>query len=132
MDSIFTHNGTITMENPETGNHRTIRIKTQKEDSRFAAGERIVSLLNGCDNEQDYVQFAFIKADGRVIVWKRYRGIDGPSQYERLATMISDPERFEARGVNYMFSTTCRRCNRKLTTPKSLVLGMGPKCASRL
>ena len=85
---ILTHNGTITMRNPATGNHRTIQIKTQKADDSFMPGERIASLLNGHNNETDYVQFAFVKPNGRVIVWRRYRGDNmadgdgGLSQYE--------------------------------------------------
>ena len=129
--TIFTHNGTITMENPETGNHRTIRIKTQKADSPFCPGQRVASLLNGSNNERDYTPFAFVKPSGRVIVWKRLRGDGSPSQYEKLAAMIADPARFEARGIRFLFSTMCRVCNRKLTTPESIRSGIGPVCAGR-
>lgn len=133
--TILTHNGKITMRNPATGQHRTIRIHTQKADDSFAPGERIASLLSGSNNETDYTQFAFIKSNGRVIVWKRFRGENmaegngGPSQYEKLAWMIQDPARFERQGVEYMFTTTCRRCNRTLTTPESIRSGIGPTCA---
>ena len=137
LHSLATHNGAITMRNPATGNHRTIRIKTQKADDSFMPGERIASLLNGPNNESDYVQFAFVKPNGRVIVWRRFRGENmadgdgGPSQYERLAKMIQDPARFEVRGIEYLFATTCRKCNRKLTTPQSIRDGIGPVCAGR-
>jgi len=131
MESISTHNGEITMQNPATGKHRTIRIKTQPKDAKFAPGERIASLLSGHNNETDYLPFAFVKPNGRVIVWKRHRGDGGPSQYEKLARMIQEPARFEEQGVVYMFSTACRRCNRKLTTPESLARGLGPECAAR-
>lgn len=129
--TIFTHNGEITMHNPETGNHRTIRIRTQPQDATFAPGQRIAYLLNGHDNERDYLPFAFVKDTGKVIVWRRYRGQDTPSQYERLALMIADPARYEAKGVQYLFSSTCRRCNRTLTTPQSIENGIGPVCEGR-
>ncbi len=129
LHSIKLCNGEITMENPETGNHRTIRIKTQKADANFAPGERIAYLLNGHNNETDYLPFAFVKLDGRVIVWRKYRGDRQPSSYERLARMITDPSSFEARGIRYLFATNCRRCNRKLTTPESISIGIGPTCA---
>lgn len=134
---VSTHNGIITMRNPATGRHRTIRIKTQKPDADFAAGERIAALLNGPNNDSDYQQFAFIKPGGRVIVWKRFRGENmaegdgGLSQYERLAWMLQDPARYEAQGVEYEFATTCRRCNRTLTTPESIRDGIGPVCAAK-
>ncbi len=128
--SIFTHNGTLTLYNPATEGHRTLRVRTQPEDAKFAPGERIVALLVGPDNENSYQPFAFLKPDGRVLVWKRYRGNGEPSRYEKLARMLTQPELFEAKGVQYEFSTTCRRCNRKLTTPASIASGIGPVCES--
>ena len=35
---LETHNGTITVSNPATGQHRTFRVRTQKPDARFAPG----------------------------------------------------------------------------------------------
>lgn len=129
--SIATHNGEITMRNPETGGHRTVRIKTQAADANFAPGERIISLLVGSDNTSDYQGFGFVKDDGRVIVWKRYRGNGTPSAHQRLALMVQYPDHYEALGVEYMFSTRCRVCNRKLTTPESIESGIGPICEGR-
>ena len=130
--TIFTHNGTITMENPGTGNHRTIRIKTQKADANFAPGERIAYLLNGHNNENDYLPFAFVKPNGRVIVWHKHRGTPGnPSQYDKLAVMIAYPDHYQELGIVYHFAAKCRRCNRKLTTPESISSGIGPVCEGR-
>jgi len=127
--SIVTHNGEITMENPATGGHRTIRIRTQPSDARFKPGERIVYLLNGHNNERDYLPFGHMRGN-RVVVWRRYRGDNGsPSAYEKLARMIEHPSEYEKRDVRYHFSTSCRRCNRKLTTPASIQSGIGPVCA---
>lgn len=129
--TIATHNGEITMHNPETGQHRTIRIKTQPNDANFAPGERIAYLLNGHDNERDYLPFAFVGNDGAIRVWRRYRGEGKPSNYELLARMIQNPAPYEKRGITYQFSTTCRRCNRLLTTPTSIANGIGPICAEK-
>jgi len=128
-----THNGEITMVNPATGGRRTVRIRTQKDDANFAPGERIISLLVGPDNERSYKGFGFVKDDGRIIVWRKHRsGIPGdPSIYEKLALMVQYPEHYEGLGVQYMFSTCCRRCNRLLTTPESIESGIGPICAGR-
>lgn len=125
--SIQTHNGFITMHNRETGGHRTLRIRTQPEDSGFAPGERVIGLLTGSDNESDYRNFGFVKQDGRVIVWKRHRG----TVFETYARMIERPEIFEAKGVEYLFDTRCRRCNRTLTEPTSVTSGIGPICSGR-
>jgi len=129
--SIATHNGTITMENPVTGQHRTVCIRTQPDDDSFRPGARIASLLVGPDNSRDYQGFAFVLKNGQVLVWQRLRGNGVPSVYDKLAVMIQDPARFEGR-VNYFFATKCCRCNRKLTTPASIERGTGPVCASRV
>jgi hypothetical protein len=44
-------NGTYTITSP-TGEHRTFRIKTQKDDARFAPGKRTIALLTGSDNDR--------------------------------------------------------------------------------
>jgi len=125
--TIATHNGKITVTNP-AGDHRTFQIKTQKADAKFAPGERIVGLLIGQDNQNDFQSFGFVKDDGRVVVWSKYRG----TQFERLAKMLtnaeSEAERF---GLEFLWSATCRRCNRELTTPESIKSGIGPTCAEK-
>lgn len=135
MESIATHNGKITIKSP-TGQHRTFCIKTQKDDANFAPGERIISLLDGPDNENDYKQFGFVKEGGLIVVWRKYRGSVGdngyePSAYERYAKMLMHVEHYERLGAQYMFATSCRRCNRTLTTPESIQSGIGPICAGR-
>jgi hypothetical protein len=121
-----THNGKLTISNPATGEHRTFRIKTQKDDARFAPGSRIVGLLIGQDNENDFQQFGFVNTDGSVIVWNKYRG----TQFEKLAKMLSNLEESCQRwNLNAAWSVKCRRCNRELTTPDSIESGIGPTCS---
>ena len=124
--STATHNGSITIRNPETGGHRTFRIWTQAEDADFAPGERILSLLVGSDNESDYQGFAFVQADGKISLWKRYRD-SGP--WAAYAKMVRFQEHYEARGIEYMIESRCRKCNRPLTNPESIESGIGPVCA---
>jgi len=136
------YNGVYTMEN-EKGEHRTFRIRTQPEDANFAPGERIVSLLTGPDNVYDYQGFGFLKADGSIILWKKYRNHTFEYYRELLYTLSlyieqSDIEEVEAeieyRGRSYkvMVSKRCIRCNRELTTPESIRAGIGPVCAEKM
>ena len=126
VSPVLTHNGMLTIENTKTGQHRTFRIKTQKPDASFAPGERIVSLLIGPDNEDDYFQFGFVKLD-RIIVWKKSRG----TIYDTYAKMLMRPVHYKNKGCTYRFDTRCRMCNRTLTVPTSIDSGIGPKCAER-
>ncbi len=121
-----THNGTLTIENPATGQHRTFRIRTQKQDARFAPGQRIIGLLVGQDNENDYLQFGFVNDNGQVNVWSKYRG----TEFEKFGRMISTLEESCKRwNLNAAWSVKCRRCNRELTTPESIASGIGPTCS---
>lgn len=124
---IATHNGIVTVENTVRGTHRTFRIRTQPDDAKFAPKERVLSLLVGQDNESDYNGIGFVKDDGRVILWKRYR----TPQYEALVKVLTMPDHYRTLGCVYHFEGHCRRCNRTLTTPESIRDGIGPVCAGR-
>lgn len=126
-ETLKTHNGRITIENPSSGQHRTFQIKTQRQDARFAPGERIVSLLTG-PNREDYTNwqgFGFVLDNGSIAVWKSKRG----GIFDTYARMLTNPAVFEAKGARYLFEGRCRRCNRSLTNPVSIDSGIGEECA---
>lgn len=130
-NSLVKYNGTITVENTETGGSRTFKITT----SNFGSEEkpdlkRIVGLLSGPDNGSDYVGFGFVDHSGCIAVWKKKRGQDGEkSDWQKFARILCFPELYPQ--LNYMFSISCRRCGRELTTPESIRLGVGPICAEK-
>jgi hypothetical protein len=76
-------NGTYTIINVETGTHKTFKVKTQALDATFAPGERILSIMNGKDNENSYLSLGFVKDNG-IVVWKKHRN----TQYETLANFV--------------------------------------------
>jgi len=136
-------NGTYTLVNEE-GVHKTFLVKTQKKDARFAAGERMVSLLTGTDNESSYKGFAFVKDDDRILVWRKKRGNGKMSAFDYFAYLLPKAAQsligeegeelegeFEVNGRKYkvLLSKKCMYCNRKLTTPESIRRGVGPECA---
>ena len=125
--SLNTHNGIITVENTNKGTHRTFRVRTQKDDANFAPGSRVLSLLVGADNTNDYQGIGFVKEDGRVILWRRYR-----TEYmEALVRVLQRPDVFVKKGCEYHYEEKCRKCNRTLTTPESIKSGIGPVCGGR-
>ena len=129
--SLLTHNGLFTVKSVRTGEHRTFRVRTQKSNAEFAPGKRIVSLLSGPDNCNNYTQFAFVsEVDGRphVNVWSKKYSL----KYCALAKMLENLDAHEKNGlVEVYVSTTCRVCNRTLTTPDSVRSGIGPICEGR-
>lgn len=120
--NIFSHNGIVTVKNPVTGNHRTFRIHTVKKGN--LTGKRILSILIGPDNENDYLPIAFV-GDKAIHIWKKYQ----LSQYERVALSLLKIEKF---GFEVNFDGKCRVCNRTLTTPDSVELGIGPECRKKI
>lgn len=122
--NLETHNGCLTLFNPATGNHRTIRVITQKKDANFAAGERVIQLLTGPDNTRSYTGFGFVKEGGKINVWRKKQG----TEFDRYADMVEHPEKYQEVGIEYKFEGRCRVCNRLLTDPESIELGVGPVC----
>lgn len=124
---VLTHNGVFTVRSTRTGEHRTFRVRTQPDDSSFAPGKRVLSLLVGPDNGNDYKGFAFVDENG-VYVW----GSKRTDQYLKLAKMLEKLAEHSAAGrVEVFASTRCRVCNRTLTTPQSVESGIGPVCEGR-
>ena len=119
MANVLSHNGIITISNPKTGNHRTFRIKTVK--SGKLEGKRILSMLIGPNNEQDYLGIGFVGDDG-IYIWNKYKN----TMYEKTAKCLL---KIEELGLISQFATKCRVCNRKLTRPDSILSGIGSKCA---
>jgi hypothetical protein len=118
--------------NPATGNHRTFSITTVTDSADALHGKRIVRLLTGMDRDDPshWRGFAFADDFG-VHTWRRLRGTNGPSDFERYARMLSETKRYANKGVRYLISGTCRRCNRTLTNPASIESGIGPVCAEK-
>ncbi len=130
-------NGTYTMTSPK-GGHRTFSIKTQPTDSKFQPGARILALLTGPDNHDDYTGFAFVNDEG-IRVWQSKRGQgDERSAYDWYAIMLwslatrGAESRWNKKGYELLVEGRCLICNRKLTEPESIRTGIGPTCRERL
>jgi hypothetical protein len=139
-------NGLYTVQNTRTQEHRTFAIRTQKEDSRFAPGRRVLSLLTGPDNEKSYRGFAFLddrKDVPQFYLWMRFKSRPAFIHYANMMKVavyaVSNPSPGERPLFQYgnsvysvALSKRCLRCNRTLTTPDSLTRGVGPECAAVL
>ncbi len=102
---------------------RTLRFRKARQGG--LAGQVVVAYLAGPNNEADYQGFATVAEQGARI-WNRYRQ-DGILA-EALA-FLGRKNRHEAAGKAYALeSGHCYRCNRLLTDPISIQLGIGPDC----
>lgn len=134
---MLAFNGTFTIMNSKTGVHRTFRIRTQPMDAGFAPGKRVIGMLTGPNNEEDYTSFGFVEDKG-ISVWRRHSGTaSAPSFYDQCARMVwslgtDNNSPYLTLGVTFEVSKRCRICNRTLTNPLSLETGIGPECERKL
>ncbi len=132
--------GRYTIESKQTGEHRTVWVRTQPSEAEFAPGKRIVSLLTGSQNDDPdcYTGFAFVDDDG-IHVWASKAkpgarsGSDGHRwiQFADLLWTLALDGAFSPwaeKGYRVLMEGACCRCNRPLTTPDSIKAGIGPIC----
>ena len=135
MDRIAkVFNGIYTVQNTESKEHRTFRIRTQSEDATFAPNKRDVSLLVGPDNTSNYKGFAFIDDNG-IHVWRKYHGQGKRSPHDWYADMLwklLTGQVMEYAKYTVLIEGHCIKCNRLLTEPESIRTGIGPVCAGRV
>ncbi len=118
------HTGIYTVESAE--GHTTFRVYKQDDDAEFAPGELLLQRLTGHDNTGDYTTVAFVK-NGYFNLFKRNRPAAGQPQPQWIKdayTLFENPEAV-------LTAKNCVVCNRVLTTPESVLAGIGPTCAAR-
>lgn len=122
-------NGIFTIKNPNSGQHRTYKVKTQKKEARFAPGERIISVLTGSNNADPacYTGVGFVKKDG-IAVWKKQQDTELGAVVKFFWKRVALNEHLD---FELYHEGRCSVCNRPLTVPESIVTGIGPICADR-
>lgn len=127
------YNGRYTIENSK-GEYRTFQIRTQAQDAGFAPGKRIVGLLSGPDNINDYSNFAFLNENGTLSVWQKKRTPIFAHYAYLLEVLLGgkpNTKRLPLTRYKVHEQRRCLRCNAVLTTPESIEAGIGPVCAGR-
>lgn len=121
-------NGIYTMTDNVTGERWTFKINTASKRSKLA-GRRIISLLTGPRNTDDYRGIGFVNDDG-IVLWRRWQhsGITAivAAFWDRMVHN-ENADRFDV-----LAASSCYVCNRMLTVPESILTGIGPICAERL
>jgi hypothetical protein len=124
-------NATVTLRSVATGTRFTYRLRAS-EDGRVT----FVALMNGADNESNYVYMGFIKntmVAGPGIYYHGGRkakvAIDAPSAKAfDWAWRQLNKGNLPADKLEIFHEGRCGRCGRKLTVPESIVSGFGPEC----
>ena len=106
---------------------RTFKIRSQKADARFKPGERILYALCGPRNMDDYRGIGTIDERG-LVIWFKWRGTPTAAFAQMFWERMAEDKHLE---WSVEEARTCLVCNRLLTTPASVLSGIGPECADR-
>lgn len=135
LDYILAGNATFTVENSETGNRFTFKITSLERAIGKKADKELwfVKLLNGANNESDYMFLGSLQKTENTLVYKHSKKSHATEQavsvkaiawmIKRLQSTLAMPE-----NVHVWHEGRCGRCGRKLTVPESIESGYGPEC----
>jgi len=120
-------NGIYTMTDTVTGERWTFKVTTAKRGG--LAGRRIIAMLTGPRNTDDYQGVGFVNDDG-IVLWRRCQD----SGIKLIVAAFWDRMVHDENADRFHVdeASTCICCNRLLTVPESIQTGIGPICADRL
>lgn len=135
---MFAGNATLTIRSLKTNERYTYRIKSPPTEEGKAPGSVgwFVAVLTGPDNTHDFQYLGHIYRESRDFQLGRKSriGPDAPSaiawQWFYGAIVLGTrllPDKCEV-----WHEGRCGACNRKLTVPESIELGIGPECAKHI
>lgn len=126
---LFAGNSIFTVSN-DKGEHYTYKVTTAvwNNEQKF-----FISVLSGPDNNSDYVYVGMIKNSTRVLLTakSKFRHDSKAFRIARFALDIVNGFTELPPGYDIQHEGKCGRCGRKLTTPESINLGLGPVCATK-
>lgn len=127
-------NATVTFESEASGVHFTYRVRQCPADKGNPVRRWFVSLLNGPNNEADYVYIGLLDQRSGDIEFRQTSksrvGANAPSvlgfvyAWRHLYADKMPPK------LLIRHEGSCGRCGRKLTVPESLDRGIGPECSN--
>lgn len=129
LNLIMAGNATITLKSLKTGNHFTYKVQAPKKFNPEKTPVFHVSYMYGSSNESDFVYFGTIHKQGNGWIFnaKRHKG-QVTQAFEFTVNNLLKGVKMPSLEVYH--EGRCCRCGRKLTTPESIVSGIGPCCAS--
>lgn len=125
----------FTVQNNDTGEHRTYRIKASKPNDRYPNPAYFVGLLSGPDNTSSYQYLGMVDPqNGNVRLTAKSRMTEESAAVKGIRYVLGRVfssgqihDQMEVRHAGH-----CGRCGKTLTEPKSLDCGLGPCCRKAL
>jgi len=128
---LFGGNATITLQSAKSGKHFTFKVRVAKKDDDTAP--YFVSVLNGTDNYTNYAYVGIISSDKKSFkLTQKSKITEDALSYKAFNYFFTQLLQNKINpDLSVLHSGTCGRCGRKLTTPKSIEIGLGPSCAKK-
>ena len=127
-NNIFAGNCTITIQSTATLDHYTYKIRSTKNKENPVY---FVSVLTAGDQ---YTYFASIFESKELKITPKSK-MNSESKcflaFKFFFLNLITNNQTQLSKLNIYHSGTCSKCGRKLTTPESVKLGIGPFCANR-
>lgn len=124
---VLAGNSTVTLQSGHTGAHFTYKIKRAKTNDNLY----FVNLLSGPNNEQDYQYIGCYYADNQYFhpaePWKNRVKMAWPKSLRAIDFLFKKLYNVP-NNLHVYHEGRCGRCGRKLTTPESILRGLGPEC----
>jgi hypothetical protein len=125
----FAGNATVTISSRKSGTHYTYKFSKPKDKE---GDLYFVSALTGPDNETDfiYIGLAFKNRveGGLKLTAKSKFSPDAPC-VKAIDWALKQLAKGGHEDLVVLHANACGRCGRKLTTPQSIITGLGPECA---
>lgn len=126
----FAGKATVTISSRKSGTHYTYKFSKPSDDKE--SDLYFVSALTGPDNESDftYIGLAFKDrvANGLKLTAKSRFTPDAPC-VKAIDWALKQLANGGHNDLVVLHANACGRCGRKLTTPQSILTGLGPECA---
>ncbi len=124
---LLAGNATVTVRSSVTGKRYTYKLKQSKDNEMLY----FIHLLRGQNNEEDYRYIGCYYKDTCVFhpckTWRYAQYADWPSSLKAIEYTLKNMHKIPDKLLVYHEGKCCR-CGRKLTTPESIMTGIGPEC----
>lgn len=130
---LFAGRSVFTLENKETGNYITFKVKEVKKNYKVIPGQYIIQCKALGDRNYGY-EFIGYMDTLRAQLRPRHQGIKSHLGFKTFVWVLRNFERLEDFGdkLAIYHEGVCCKCGMNLTTPESIEKGIGPICEERV
>lgn len=129
---IFAGRSVFTLENTETGNYITFKIKELRKNYKVVPGIFVVECKVLGDKDSGYRFLGFLNLNERKFKQRFWdKSFIGYTTFFWLLRNLENLEKFDGK-LSIYHEGRCCKCGMPLTVPESIDSGIGPECNKRM